>query len=174
MNVRLHAKKMITESNQDVRYVSEEEAEAFISSRDSDGISGEDIIDEDDGFVYLEMGQSFGEAKFKHTNAFDDGDDDVVSGDDWREHDRKIKEEAREAFTAAVQEFASDYANWGEENSIDDENFEQEANGVAADAALNFFPMHSNWRLWCADLDMTKEDMREYITDMVYEAIRGM
>lgn len=179
----------LSEAPQDTRYMSQADAEDLIASADPDAVSKQDIVDEDDQWVYLEAGESFGEARLKPEpqQEFDcdyckDTGKDEAGGPcdvcgDWDEIVSTRREKAESELRAAIEEYAKNYSNWagetgwsGDMDAVGDEEM-YAPDRVASDAASGFFAEHPNWREWTKVLEIPRTELQSWVADEVYEAM---
>lgn len=145
------------------------EAEAFIASKDLGEIVEQDIIDSETGEIYVEAGKTYSDAyihpqhsrKTPASNAgiYADDDDDEIMSDISRSKDVHAE------FTAALEEFASNYEGFSKDVS------DVDPQDAASDIGLNFFHSYPQWKEWARVLDLTKADIQSAAAEYAYEAM---
>lgn len=86
-----------------------------------------------------------------------------VEAGDNRDSSRHNKQER--AYREAVDEFAAQFTDFVLENP------DVSPEDAASDLALNFFNEYPEWSEWARMLDMTRQTMKEIVTDYVYDAM---
>jgi hypothetical protein len=185
-------KTLIREALMDDMYMSEDDAKQFILSQDGDEVTDVDIIDEETGEVYLKAGDDFCQSPWSPDHKLDkkradkdetyaeragvwqdyfgpgsanyDEEDDDYEADSWDRY-QKGREADRQAWYAAVEEFAGQYTDFKQE--VPDVSPED----AAGDVSDNFFLFYPDWQTWARSLEMNKQSMKEALVDYVYEAM---
>lgn len=174
-------KKLVNEAiHDDERYMSREDAERFIELQDPDDVAKFDVIDEDTAEVYIQRGQSFHESELHPTKVAirqKQRDEKTAAraaeeaqwakeDEEWEDEQQRKRQELKDAYHRAVQEFASQWTGFTKDNP--DGPSPEDA---APDAAESFFYEYPQWRDWARVLDMPKHHMKEAIVDYVYDAM---
>lgn len=151
---------------------------ALIASMPPDQIADDDYVDAETGEVVLAAGKPAGSSQLHPQYQLDrseklsmHGGADLLSDDDFEEDDDGGASEklARVEFESAVAEYASGFEGSSSDFIVDDE--EQDLQGVSTDSAENFFHVYPQWKDWARALDMSKEEMRSFVAESVYEAL---
>lgn len=123
-----------------------------------DDISDEDIYDEETGEIHLAVGKPAkssplhpGYAPQKKMQVDDETEEsDVLSNDD------KLYD--------AIEKYAD---SWSDYSAGGDDDMQ----GVAMDAAQEFFHLYPQWKTWASQLGYTKSDVQSMVADRIYDAM---
>jgi hypothetical protein len=121
------------------------EASRLISSKASDEIATDDIVDEETGEICIEKGQPYGES--------------ILHPDETARRERYHDDR--------MAQFDDD------DNLADFESSGVSAEDIAQDGVLSFFHEYPEWKKWSELLDMDKGLMKAILSDHVYDALLG-
>jgi hypothetical protein len=160
------AKTTINESHLDV-YESEDNLKAIISRMDSDDIALNDYIDSETGEIMLAAGDKARTSRLHPQNKLDyiKAREERFSQFDDDDDSESEYVEAQKALDVAVKEFAS---NW---TDIETQEMSSTPEEIAPDVSDNFFYDYPEWKQWARVLHMTRDDIKSYVQDIVYEAM---
>lgn len=168
------------------KYLSQDDAEKLIASRDGDDVASFDVIDETSGEVYVEAGQPFNVSPFSPDHKIDkmraERDEEYAKRVDlWDEFHKPEPEEdddwedpravAEREYREALEEFCSNYIGFAEDHAADYGDSASDPSDIAPDAASGFFSEYTQWRSWARAMQMSRSDMQAMIADHVYEAM---
>ena len=135
-----------------------------IATMDPNESSDQDYYDIDTGEVYLHRGERAGSSKL-HPNYSKPAKPKFSVADEEDVPETEQAPSSEDAWTKAAQAYAESWADYDTTDSDD------EAQGVAMDAALSFFPLHPEWKKWASDLGMTQAEMQTAMAEFIYEAM---
>lgn len=135
-----------------------------ITAMDPNESSDQDYYDIDTGEVYLHRGERAGSSKL-HPNYSKPAKPKFSVADEEDVPETEQAPSSEDAWTKAAQAYAESWADYDTTDSDD------EAQGVAVDAALSFFPLHPEWKKWASDLGMTRAEMQTAMAEFIYEAM---
>lgn len=165
--IKEEAQRVLNESLMGDMYMSADEAAEFISSMDPDEIAEHDIIDEDTGEVYINAGDDYRSSNLHPDNKA--AEKESQDQEDFFPDEDLYPEEHRDDLNTMIKEFAAQYTDYVEETSGDD--FSVSPEDAAPDLADNFFWEHPEWKDAARALGLTKQTVKEIVTDEIYDAM---
>lgn len=134
-----------------------------LAAMDPNESSDQDYYDIDTGEVYLHRGERAGSSALHPSYSKPSKAKFFIDDEDVPETEQAPSSD--DEWTKAAQAYAESWTDYDtEESGI-------EAQDVAMDAALGFFPLHPEWKKWAADLGMTRVEMQTAMADFIYEAM---
>jgi len=154
----------------------------MISSMPADDVAVDDYVDEETGEVYLAKGKPARSStmhdqhlidrasKKSQADAASDAENERWDQEDaeYDEYKLGVSNQVQREFESAVKEYADGFANYGSEYSMGDFERDDFLQGAAPDAAEGFFASY-DWRKWAQWLGMSRDEMKTFVTDEIFE-----
>lgn len=186
--IRISGKQLKSLINESIE-MSEDELRKTISAMHADDVAIDDYVDIDTGEIVLEKDRPIRSSSMhpeyaKARKAEEDAEKErfarqeaeyraELEQEEQEYNDARARsyEESSTALEAAIREYSSYWVDAKRDMTYDYDGLPTDLADVSTDAADGFFLQFPEWKKWAKDIDMTKDELRLYIAECIYEAV---